>query len=405
VPARSPVRIDAASRDDRPTVGADLPPGAVALAAAALRALDAAAGPVAAGEPATSQSPEGRARALLALRARLLGMAPHAQVSAGGACRLLLAADGWTAVGLPRPADVELLPAWLGLDARDPTEGVPWPAVRAAVARTSAAALVASGQELGLAVASVPAPREVGRTDEQLAARRTDDPDRPWAVTGLGDPVPAGPRRRLVAHDRPLVVDLSSLWAGPSCARLLGQRGARVVKVESTERPDGARRGPAVFHEAVNAGKELVELPLHTDDGRLALRRLLATADVVVEGSRPRALEQMGIDPSHVAAGRPGLVWVAVTGYGRTGPWRNRVAFGDDAAAAGGLVDWDQAGRPRFVADALADPLAGVVAAARAATAWRDGGGVMVDVALREVARCAALGGRPVFDPVAGSRA
>jgi crotonobetainyl-CoA:carnitine CoA-transferase CaiB-like acyl-CoA transferase len=413
VPARSPARIDATSPDDLPVVGADLPQGTVALAACALRALDAAAGPVTGDGPATAASVEDRARALLALRARLLGMAPHGRVSAGGACRLLPAADAWVAVGLPRPADVDLLPAWLGLvpggadGLHGPVDvdtgvGAPWAEVRAAVSRRRAAELVAAAQELGLAVAVVPTPAQTRGSDEQVAARGTDDPDHPWVVRGLGDPVPPGSRRRFAAEQGPTVVDLSSLWAGPSCARLFGQRGARVVKVESTQRPDGARRGPAAFHDAVNAGKELVELPLHTGPGREALVALLATADVVVEGSRPRALEQMGIEPGTWGAGRPGRVWVSITGYGRTGPWRNRVAFGDDAAAAGGLVAWDAEGRPAFVGDALADPLAGVVAAARAATAWRSGGGVSVDVALREVARAAALGARPVFDPFAG---
>jgi hypothetical protein len=401
VPARSPVRIDASSSDDRPSPH-QLPAGAVALAAAALRALDGAAGPVPTGEGSTSDAPEVRARALLALRSRLLGLTPHAQVSAGGAGRLLAAADGWVAVNLPRPADVDLLPAWLGLEPTDPDDGPPWPAVRAAVRVRQAGALVADGQQLGLAVATVPAPAEVGATDEQLTSRGTDDPDHPWLVRGIGEPVAAGRRRRFVAEPPPLVVDLSSLWAGPSCARLLGQRGAHVVKVESTERPDGARRGPTAFFDAVNAGKERRELPLHTDAGRRELVELLGRADVVIEASRPRALAQMGIEPSAVAASRTGLVWVSITGYGRTGPWSDRVAFGDDAAAAGGLVDWDREGRPAFVADALADPLAGVVAAARAATAWRDGGGVLVDVALREVARSAALGGRPTFDPFGG---
>jgi crotonobetainyl-CoA:carnitine CoA-transferase CaiB-like acyl-CoA transferase len=194
-----------------------------------------------------------------------------------------------------------------------------------------------------------------------------------------------------------LVVDLSSLWAGPLCARLLGRAGARVVKVESSTRPDGARRGPVAFFDAVNAGKEHLALPLHTAAGRAELRALLRTADVVVEGSRPRALEQMGIEPAEVLAGRPGAVWVAITAYGRRGPWRNRVGFGDDAAAAGGLLAADPTGAPTFAGDALADPLAGVVAAALAALALRGGGGVLVDVALREVARAAALGLVPPF--------
>ena len=189
----------------------------------------------------------------------------------------------------------------------------------------------------------------------------------------------------------PLVVDLSSLWAGPLCGRLLAAAGMRVVKVESTSRPDGARGGDVGFFHALNGAKEHRSLPLATAGGRDRLRRLLSTADIVIEGSRPRALRHMGIEAEEVLSARPGSVWVSITAYGRDGPWSNRVGFGDDAAAAGGLVAVAE-GRPGFVADAVADPLAGMVAAGAAADAWARGGGCLLDVSLREVARHAALG-------------
>ena len=113
---------------------------------------------------------------------------------------------------------------------------------------------------------------------------------------------------------------------------------------------------------------------------------------MVIEGSRPRALTRLGIDPHEIVAAHPGAVWVAITAYGRTGPRRQWVGFGDDAAAAGGLVQWGADGTPGFVGDAVADPLTGLVAAALVARAVRDGGGVVIDLALREVARAAALG-------------
>ena len=90
-------------------------------------------------------------------------------------------------------------------------------------------------------------------------------------------------------------------------------------------------------------------------------------------------------------------MWLSITAYGRTGPWRDRVGFGDDCAAAGGLVAWTADRSPAFVADAVADPLTGMVAAALVADAVRDGGGVVLDVALREVARVAALGSEPAW--------
>ena len=104
-----------------------------------------------------------------------------------------------------------------------------------------------------------------------------------------------------------------------------------------------------------------------------------------------------------MAAAHPGQVWASITAYGRTGPWSDRIGFGDDAAAAGGLVVRDAEG-PLFCADAVADPLAGLCAAAGVLDAVAAGGGLLVDVALREVARAAAparsVEARPAVGPL-----
>jgi crotonobetainyl-CoA:carnitine CoA-transferase CaiB-like acyl-CoA transferase len=113
-----------------------------------------------------------------------------------------------------------------------------------------------------------------------------------------------------------------------------------------------------------------------------ALARLVATADVVVEASRPRALEQLGIRARDLlAAGDGPWVWVSITGYGRAAPARDWVGFGDDAAVAGGLVVWDERG-PCFCADAVADPTTGLAAAAATLMALRNGGRWLLDVSL-----------------------
>jgi crotonobetainyl-CoA:carnitine CoA-transferase CaiB-like acyl-CoA transferase len=108
----------------------------------------------------------------------------------------------------------------------------------------------------------------------------------------------------------------------------------------------------------------------------------------VVEASRPRALAAMGLTPTDVLAGRTRL-WVSITGYGRTPPADRRIAFGDDAAAAGGAVLVDDAG-PVFCGDALADPMSGLVAADAALTALADGGRRLLDVAMAAVAATVA---------------
>ena len=339
--------------------------------------------------------------ALLGERAALAGLHRGGDVSCGGAARLLPTADGWLAVNLPRPDDVALLPAWLA-EASAPPDEVSggagpdaWAALAAAVASGSAEPLAERAQLLGLPVAALPRPGEVGPV---AAAPPAGLPVVGTRLGGDAGPGPVPPLEGL------LVADLSSLWAGPLCTQLLQQAGARVVKVESIHRPDGARRGPAAFFDLLHAGQEAVALDFGTEDGRADLCRLLGSAAVIVEGSRPRALEQLGIVADHVlaAADRTGAgpsVWVSITGYGRAAPGRDRVAFGDDAAAAGGLVVWDEAG-PCFLADAVADPCSGLVAAAAVLRALAAGGRWLLDVSMRAVAAHLAGPGASAHPPL-----
>jgi crotonobetainyl-CoA:carnitine CoA-transferase CaiB-like acyl-CoA transferase len=166
----------------------------------------------------------------------------------------------------------------------------------------------------------------------------------------------------------------------------LGLSGARVVKVESLERPDGARRGPPGFFDLLHGGHETVALPFRSPHGRDALRSLLAAADVVIEASRPRALEQLGVD-AHTYVDR-GTVWVSITAYGRTVPARDRVGFGDDVGIAAGLYAGTPEA-PRFCGDAIADPITGLYAAVATLVALNRGGGRFVDIPMAAVARAA----------------
>lgn len=306
---------------------------------------------------------------VLVERAAASGLWRRGRTSCGGGSRLLPTADGWLAVSLPRPEDVELVPAWLALD-RAPDDH--WAAVADAVERRPTDSLVAAGAELGLAVGGLPA---------------APAPDPETGLAGLpvraghcGAAAPTGSLAEVV------VADLSSLWAGPLCGSLLRDAGAGVVKVESASRPDGARLGDPAFFDLLNAGKRSVAIDLATSDGADTLRDLLMRVDVVIEASRPRALEQIGIDARQlVAAGGP-RIWLSVTAHGREGPGRMRVGFGDDAAVSGGLVAWDDDG-PHFCADAVADPATGLVAAAVVLEALAAGGRWLLDVSMSQVAR------------------
>lgn len=287
---------------------------------------------------------------LLSERAAFTGYGRRGTVSLGGSCRLLRTADGWAALSCARPDDPTLLGALISgvVDEDDP-----WPAVAEWLLGHSGAELAERAQLLGVAAAPVNRPS-----------------------TPPPAPTPADPR----PVDGLLVVDFSALWAGPLCAHLLGLAGARVVKVETPHRPDGARRGNEAFYALLHGGHESVVLDPTTPGGRRALAELVGAADIVIEASRPRALAGFGLD-AHAVVAR-GATWVSITAAGSSS---DRVGFGDDIAAGAGLHAHDSGGTPLFVGDALADPLTGLVAAAVAMSAPADGSGTLWDLSMTDL--------------------
>ena len=319
-----------------------------------------------------------------------LALQPPGVQSPNGSCRLLQAADGWIAVNLPRLDDADLLPAWLGIE--PPRE--PWPAVEAVVRGRDRRDLVDGARVLGLPVAAVGevsaakveaplvgAPNALARGTQVNAISRLRG-----CTAAPPSPNPL-PLRFAGGEGAFKVLDLSTLWAGPLCGAVLAAAGAAVTKVESSRRPDPSRMSTPGLFRQLNGGKADLALDFADAKDRGRLREMMLAADVVVTSARPRAFEQLGLAPADVFTERPGLVWVAISGYGWTGEAADRVAFGDDAAAAGGLVRWTEAGEPRFLGDALADPVTGLAAAEGALRGLLNGGGVIVDAAL---ARCAA---------------
>ena len=182
--------------------------------------------------------------------------------------------------------------------------------------------------------------------------------------------------------ESPMVVDLSSMWAGPLCSWYLMRCGAKVVKIESINRPDGTRKGSAVFHRRLNGGKDVVSLDFNNSEDIDQLRSLIRRADIVIEGSRPRALEQLGVDAMEEVA--RGAIWCSVTGYGRASE-PHRVGFGDDAAAGANLLA-DVDGSLWFIGDAIADPITGASAAALTMGHWFAHSSVLLDVGLSPTA-------------------
>ena len=305
------------------------------------------------------------ATAALTGRAALLGLTRRGRISAGGATRLMATRDGWCALTLSRPDDVAAVPALVEADA---VTDDPWPTVLEWAARNPSAFVVERAVLLDLPAA---------RLGESVAGAPR--------VTAAGSPTQPRPVTEL------LVADLSSMWAGPLCGQILGAAGATVVKVESPARPDGTRSGDKTFYDWVNHGK--LSYAIDFDDDRL--RALLSVADVVIEGSRPAALARRGVGAQSLPGPR-GRVWLRITGHGTDSP---RVAFGDDAAVAGGLVGTGVDG-PVFCADAVAVPLTGLEAALAVANSVCRGGGEVIDVVM---ARVAATYAALPLEPAAGS--
>ncbi|MEV5647101.1 CoA transferase [Nocardia sp. NPDC052254] len=284
---------------------------------------------------------------LLSERAAFTGFGRDGTTSAGGHCRLLPTLDGWAAVSCARPDDPVLLGALVCREIGDD----PWPPVTEWLRTHSGAELAERAELLGVAAA----------------------PLVPAAVTAVP---PLSPR----PVDGLRVIDFSALWAGPLCAHLLGLAGARVIKVETPTRPDGARRGDPGFYRLLHAGHESVVLDPGDPAQRDALADLVASADIVIEASRPRALAGFGLAAQAFADA--GGTWISITAHGRAS---NRIGFGDDIAAGAGLVARAGDGTPLFVGDAIADPLTGLAAAVLAMSAPADGSGRLWDIAMSSV--------------------
>ena len=139
------------------------------------------------------------------------------------------------------------------------------------------------------------------------------------------------------------VVDLTRILSGPFCSLLLADMGAEVIKVE----PPGGDplRGQGVLVEglswyfaAFNRNKRSVALNLRSTSGRAALRRLIATADVVVDNFRPGVMADLGLDWSQLSRLRPGIIHTSVTGFGEHGPYADRPSFDFIAQAMSGFM-------------------------------------------------------------------
>ena len=191
------------------------------------------------------------------------------------------------------------------------------------------------------------------------------------------------------------VLDVTQYMAGPFCAMLLADLGADVIKIEppsgdSTREMPGAVGTDSPAFNAVNRGKRSLVLNLKTTDGREVLKRLAQSSDILIENYRPAAMKALGLNYETLAAMNPGLIYASVSGYGQTGPYRNKGGFDLIAQGFSGLMSiTGEPGRPPAKTGVpLTDlgaglfTLVGILAAVHYRS--RTGGGQHVDTSLVE---------------------
>ena len=194
------------------------------------------------------------------------------------------------------------------------------------------------------------------------------------------------------------VVEMGSLLAGPFCGQLLADFGAEVIKIEPPGKGDPMRvwgrhqkEGRTLWWPIIARNKKSVTLNLREAEGQELARKLIASADVVVENFRPGTLEKWGLGYEKLSGINPGLVMVRVSGYGQTGPYRERAGFGSIGEAMGGIryvTGFEDQAPPR-TGVSLGDSLAATFGALGALTALyhreaHGGKGQVVDVGIYE---------------------
>ena len=190
------------------------------------------------------------------------------------------------------------------------------------------------------------------------------------------------------------ILDLTWVLSGPFCTMTLSDLGADVIKCERPPYGDNARAtGPVIDGESgyffsVNRGKRSISIDLRTDEGKDLFRRLVAEVDVVVENFTPGAMGRLGLDYEALSADNPRLIYCAVSGFGQTGPLRDRSALDVIVQGMGGImsITGEPGGGPVRVGTSLGDVAAGLYASIGILSALhereRSGQGQLVDISM-----------------------
>jgi formyl-CoA transferase len=199
----------------------------------------------------------------------------------------------------------------------------------------------------------------------------------------------------LPALDGIRVLDLSRVLAGPYCSMVLGDLGADVIKVERPGAGDDTRRwappetgGEAAYYLCLNRNKRGVTVNLKSEGGRRIIRDLARRSDVLIENYKTGTLARLGLGYAELKAENPGLIYCSITGFGQTGPYRERAGYDFMIQAMGGImsVTGEPDGPPMKVGVPIVDVTAGLYAATAILSALRHrdrtGEGQQVDMAL-----------------------
>ena len=194
-----------------------------------------------------------------------------------------------------------------------------------------------------------------------------------------------------------VVIDCTQILAGPFCTMLLADMGADVIKIEKPEGGDETRRlGPPFINGwsaaflAINRNKRSVALDLRAEEGKSIFLQLLEQADVVAENFRPGTMERLGLGYENLSRIKPSLIYCSISGFGQTGPYRNRGGFDLVAQGMSGLmsVTGTPGGPPVKVGVPITDLAAGMYGAYGVLSAYihrlRTGEGQSVDTSLLE---------------------
>ncbi|MDQ2809366.1 MAG: CoA transferase [Chloroflexota bacterium] len=191
------------------------------------------------------------------------------------------------------------------------------------------------------------------------------------------------------------VADFTRVVAGPYATMLLGDLGAEIIKVEQPGTGDDTRTwgppfagGESTYFLSVNRNKQSICLDLHDPADRATARQLIATSDVLIENFRPGFMDRLGLGYDTLRAAQPGLIYCAISGYGQTGPYRDRAGYDVNVQALGGLmgITGTPDGPPVKTGVALIDVATGLYAFSAVVAALyhreRTGAGQRLDVSL-----------------------